>query len=126
MRRFRPFLAILLALLLLGAQQAAFAHLISHLHAPTATIEHCGDGSHHGDHDSLTHVCSTCLAFAALVGGALPSAPAALLGAADLAAPPLSPLLPAVAAAPFRHYRARAPPAFSQESAGPPQVILAP
>jgi len=109
MRRSRPFLALLLALLLLGAQQAAFAHLISHLGAETAAAGHRHDGGHDG-HDGLTHVCSTCLAFAAVAVGALPSAPAALAGAPDLVAPPLPPPLPAAGTAAFRRYLARAQP----------------
>jgi hypothetical protein len=110
MRRPRPFLAILLSLLLLGAQQAAFAHLISHLHAETAAVERHGDGGH-DHHGGLTHVCTTCLAFAALGSGALPSAPPAPLGALDLAAPPLPPVLPAEVGAAVSPYLARAPPA---------------
>lgn len=111
MRRPRPLLALLLSLLLLGAQQAAFAHLIGHLEAEMTAVEHRHD-HRHGDHDGLSHVCTTCVGLAVLVGGALPSAPAALLGTAPAAALPLTPLLPAVAAAPFPHYLARAPPSL--------------
>jgi hypothetical protein len=99
------------ALLLVFAQQAGLTHLIGHLGAGTSaqTIAQHEDRGHN-DALSLTHVCTTCIALAALGG------------------PPSSPFEPALAVsdnnaaigtAPtptrFRHfaaYRARAPPVF--------------
>ncbi len=112
MRRPRPFVALLLSLLLLGSQQAAFAHLISHIGAAhrLTVVENDGDAGH-GAAATLAHVCTTCVAFAAVTGGALPSAQPSLFGVADVAQTPLSSLLPAVAGAAVSPYRARAPPA---------------
>lgn len=80
MKRFRhPLFSLFLALLLVGAQQAAFAHLIAHFGVGTETVaKHEDDG--HGAALTLSHVCTTCIAFAALDG------------------PPAAPQLPSVAA----------------------------
>lgn len=112
MPRLRPLIAVLLSLLLLGAQQAAFAHMVGHIGAAgsVAVVDHDRDAGH-STAESLSHVCTTCVALAALTGGALPSAPVAPLGAAAVDAAPLPPLLPACPGAAFSLYRARAPPA---------------
>ena len=74
MKRFhRPLLALLLSLLLIGSQQAAFAHLLSHVHAGSAVATQLqGD---HGAIDQLADTCATCVAFAGVGGGTPPSAP---------------------------------------------------
>ena len=110
MNRLRPVLAILLTLLLLGAQQAALAHLAGHA-AAAGTIQPAGDGD--GDHGAgLTQLCTTCLAFAALDGAAaaavhllhLAQGCTELPGAHEALPPPDDPR---------RAHRARAPPAVS-------------
>lgn len=111
MKRFhRPFFALLLTLLLLGSQQAAFAHLIGHLGATTESIAHQED-SGHGAAFALSHVCTTCIAFVAVTGGGPASNHAPLLSAASVgerfcaASESLSPARRIVTC------RARAPPA---------------
>src|SRR4051812_43024111 len=80
MKRFRnPLFALFLALLLVGSQQAAFAHLITHFGGSGETVAKHEDGGH-GAALTLSHVCTTCISFAALDG------------------PPAAPQLPAVAA----------------------------
>ncbi len=109
--RLPPFLAVLLSLLLLGAQQGAFAHMIGHVGGAATTIvvaDHGDEG--HGEALSLSHVCTTCVSLAALAGVAPGPAPLAFHAAA-LAAPPLPPPPPACSGAVFSPYRARAPPA---------------
>jgi hypothetical protein len=64
--------AILLALLLLGGQQAAFAHLVGHGGVAAVAVAQSGDEDH-GAAVSLSHVCTTCLGVAALAGAAPPS-----------------------------------------------------
>ena len=84
MKRFRhPFFALLLALLLLGSQQAAFAHLISHLAATTESVATQEDNGH-GAALTLSHVCTTCIAFTALASGGPASSQAMLLLAATV------------------------------------------
>jgi hypothetical protein len=113
MRRQRspsPLIALLLALLFLAAQQAAFAHMIGHIGAAGVPTVVEGDTGH-GAVDGLADVCVTCVALAALTGGApLPAAPAAPCVAAAIAEPlpPALPVCPGAAASP---YLARAPPA---------------
>jgi len=48
-RRPSPLIAILCALFLLGAQQAAYANFIGHLGIPTETKWHEGSDAEHGD-----------------------------------------------------------------------------
>ncbi|MBL8486312.1 MAG: DUF2946 family protein [Rhodocyclaceae bacterium] len=113
MSRLRPFLAVLLALLLLGAQQAAVAHLVGHVAGSAAAVHALADSapegdSHHGA--GLTQLCATCLAFAALDGAA--AAPAPLLDLAEGRAvrpAPFAALPPTHR--PRRAHPARAPPA---------------
>ena len=84
MKRFhRPFFALLLALLLLGSQQAALAHLIGHLVTATESVAKQEDSSH-GAALTLSHVCTTCIAFAALASGGAASSHAPLLLAATV------------------------------------------
>ncbi len=84
MKRFhRPFFALLLALLLLGSQQAALAHLIGHLGATTESVAKQEDSSH-GAVLTLSHVCTTCIAFAALASGGPASSHVPLLLAASV------------------------------------------
>ena len=72
MKRFRhPFFALLLCLLLIGSQQAAFAHLLTHVTRGSATETQLQDES--GSIDHLADSCTSCIAFAGVGGGALPS-----------------------------------------------------
>jgi hypothetical protein len=108
-RPLRPLIAALLSLLLLGAQQAAFAHLIGHLAVGSATVTVTDDAGHNAA-DTLSHVCTTCVSAAALAGAApLPSMPALAQAAGSLAPPHVTPLRRVGALVSF--YRARAPPA---------------
>jgi len=80
MKRFhRPFLALLLSLLLIGSQQAAFAHLLGHIHAGAAVITQLQ--SDHDAIDQLADTCATCVAFAGVGGGTPPSASTASFAA---------------------------------------------
>lgn len=97
MRRvLHPFLALLFSLLLLGSQQAALAHMLGHAMAPAAaqaaTEVAQGQDAEHGAALVLSHVCTTCIAFAG----------------ADLAPP--APLPPAPTLAFIAAFRSRAPP----------------
>ncbi len=113
----QPLIAFLLALLLLGAQQAAVAHLVGHAAGPGSAVPGLadppggeGDGSDHGA--GLAQLCTTCLAFAALDGAA--AAPVHLLDLA--AAQSAAPGHPAAEPPSLPHrlaHRARAPPAIS-------------
>jgi hypothetical protein len=74
MKRFhRPFFALLLSLLLIGSQQAAFAHLLSHWHGGSAAAAQYHDD--HGAIDQLADTCTTCIAFAGIGGSAPSSSP---------------------------------------------------
>jgi hypothetical protein len=72
MKCFRhPLFALLLSLLLIGSQQAAFAHLLSHVYAGSAVVTQLqGD---HGAIDQFADTCATCVAFAGVGGGTPPS-----------------------------------------------------
>lgn len=105
----RQLIVLLCALLLLGAQQAAFAHLIGHFSFVAKSVTQPGNENGHGSEASLTHVCTACLAFTALAAAAslpaqLPAVPPALAetpvraGFSRIPAPDLLP------------YAARAPP----------------
>lgn len=113
MRRvLHPFLALLLSLLLLGSQQAALAHMLGHAVAPAAqastAIAH-GEDAGHGAALVLSHVCTTCIAFAAAdlapPAAFLPAVPAAARSAGSRVAVPPAPTLAFMAA-----FRSRAPP----------------
>lgn len=117
MRRvLNPFLALLFSLLLLGSQQAALAHMLGHAAAPTAqaatqlTTEVAqGQDVEHGAALVLSHVCTTCIAFAgadlAPPAPVLPVAFAANNPAAVAVAVTPAPTLGFIAA-----FRSRAPP----------------
>lgn len=108
--RLHPLIALLCALLLLGAQQAAYAHFIGHIGNQAETVAQEGGDADHGAASSLSHVCTTCASFAAL--DAAPPAVAASVPAcaatATFAPAPASTAIPAQPAPP---YAARAPPA---------------
>lgn len=65
-RRYAVTLVTLCALFLLGAQQAAFVHLLSHLGSRAESAVQPRDGGSHGTAPDLSHVCTLCAAFAAL------------------------------------------------------------
>jgi hypothetical protein len=111
MIRLRPFVAALLSLLLLGAQQVAFAHMIDHVGGASAavtTIDHNDDG--HGEALTLSHVCTTCVSASGLASAAPFGVPPRLTFDGAVEAPLAVTDLAVVAAAPLR-YLARAPPA---------------
>ncbi len=108
-RRQSPLIAILCTLFLLGAQQVAYAHWISHvgvsITAATAVHSEVSD-----DGNAASFVCTTCAAFAALTA-APPKfiAQIAVGHTAAIAIPDISSAdVPACSASP---YTARAPPA---------------
>lgn len=68
----RPFIALIAALLLVFAQQGALAHMIGHAGVAAESSIKQGEDQH-GAALSLSHICTTCVAFAALDGFA-PSA----------------------------------------------------
>lgn len=105
-------LAIFTALLLLGGQQAALAHMVGHA-AVQAGLD--GSAAAHSDDEghgaalALSHVCTTCLAFAGADGAPPSQAPVLALAEGEtttavLAAPP-APTLAFLAA-----FLSRAPP----------------
>ena len=106
LRRYALTLVMLSALSLLGAQQAAFVHFLSHLGSRAETVLEPQGGGSHGKITDLS--CTTCAAFASLDA-------APLVHALPLAAMPL-PKETSLYAAPVvqaRHsgqYLARAPP----------------
>lgn len=61
----RPFIALIAALLLVFAQQAALAHMIGHSGAAAQSRIQQNEDSH-GAALSLSHACTTCIAFSAL------------------------------------------------------------
>lgn len=113
MRRPRhPLIVLLCALCLLGAQQAAYAHLLSHFGfgahlAATAATDDSDAG--HGAATTLSHVCTTCAAFSALDTPPLLAAPRFSAAAGDAAALP-RPTAHRLTATPAPPYGARAPP----------------
>ena len=118
MRRvLNPFLALLLSLLLLGSQQAALAHMLGHAVAPAAaqvatqlsTDVAQGQDAEHGAALVLSHVCTTCIAFAA--ADLAPPAPVLPLAfAADNAPAHALAVAPAPTLARLAAFRSRAPP----------------
>jgi hypothetical protein len=111
MIRLRPFLAVLLSLLLLGAQQAAFAHMVGHIGGASAavtTVDHDDQG--HGEALNLSHVCTTCVGASGLAFAAPCGVPPRLTfdGAVEA---PIAAATPSFAAEPPQRYQARAPPA---------------
>lgn len=110
MKRLRPFVAILLTLLLLGAQQAAVAHLVGHASATVATQAGADPDPEHGA--GLAQLCTTCLAFAALDGAAAGAVHLLDLAQAQADPPGAHAALPPREPS-WRAHRARAPPAVS-------------
>lgn len=112
MRRvLNPFLALLLSLLLLGSQQAALAHMLGHAVAPaqTATEVVHGQDAEHGAALVLSHVCTTCIAFAA--GDLAPPAPVLPVAFAANDATALAVTVPPAPTFAFiAAFRSRAPP----------------
>lgn len=118
MRRvLNPLLALLLSLLLLGSQQAALAHMLGHAVAPAAaqaatqlsTDVAQGQDAEHGAALVLSHVCTTCIAFAA--ADLAPPAPVLPLAfATDSAATHAVAVAPAPTLALLAAFRSRAPP----------------
>lgn len=109
--RSSPLIAVLLSLLLLGAQQGAFAHMIGHLGGATGHVTLVAQGDDgHGEALSLSHVCTTCVTAAALFAAAPPGVPASptVAGVADA---PGSMVVTAIPAPAPPVYLARAPPA---------------
>lgn len=118
MRRFlHPFLALCLSLLLVSGQQAAFAHMVAHMvgHAAgpsaagLATDVAQGEDADHNAALTLSHVCTTCIAFA----GVDATPPASLLPlalAADRSATPDAAVPPAPTLRFSAAFRSRAPP----------------
>lgn len=108
MTRLRSFIAVLLSLVLVGAQQMAFAHMIGHLGASTVSVATGGDEGH-GEALSLSHVCTTCVGASALMVGAPCGVPPPLTfeGCAVGPTSAWAVLLDSSAATP---YLARAPP----------------
>jgi hypothetical protein len=85
-RRPGPFFALLLAFLLVFAQQAAVAHLIGHLGSNVEQVVQQDEAGSHAAAQSLSHVCTTCLAFAGLDAAApLPQLILAVAATAPLA-----------------------------------------
>jgi hypothetical protein len=118
MNRLRPLIAVLLSLVLLGAQQVAFAHMIGHIgaaavhaHAVTEAAE-ATDRSDPGHREALnlSHVCTTCVSASGLAAGAPLTGPSGLTFDGSFATPAAVPVA-AHRAAVLLRYRARAPPA---------------
>jgi len=110
MRRFlHPFLALLLSLLLVSGQQAALAHMLAHAAGGSAVQLAQQDDNDHGAALSLSHVCTTCIAFASAdatpPASLLPLALAEEQSATPAGAEPPAPTLSFSAA-----FRSRAPP----------------
>lgn len=110
MRRFlHPLLALILSLLLVSGQQAALAHMLAHA-TVTRTVEAAQEGDvDHGAALSLSHVCTTCIAFA----GVDVAPPAPLLPFATAAEGVATPNIAVPPAPTFGFsaaFRSRAPP----------------
>lgn len=111
MTRLRPLVAVLLSLLLLGAQQAAFAHMIGHIGAVGAAVTTVdGDDEGHGEALTLSHVCTTCVSASGLASAAPLGVPPRLAFDGVFDAPMVATALTVALASP-RCYLARAPPA---------------
>ena len=107
--RLHPLIVVLCALFLIGAQQAAYAHFLGHLGFAVETQAGDRGDAGHDAGDTLSHVCTTCAAFAAL--DAAPPVVAMPPPLANAAATALAPAASAhVAARSTLPYAARAPP----------------
>ncbi len=105
----RQLILLLCALFLLGAQQAAFAHLIGHFGFAAESVTQPGNEDGPGSLPSLSHVCTTCLAFTALAAAAPPLAQFPAVPSA-LAETPVRTEFLRVPAPGVLPYAARAPP----------------
>jgi hypothetical protein len=106
-------MALLLSLLLLGAQQVAFAHMIGHIGsvsgpANAITTAHQGDDGH-GEALTLSHVCTTCVSASGLAAAAPCAVPPRLTFSGAFAVPVSATIHAVLVAKPYR-YLARAPP----------------
>jgi hypothetical protein len=113
----RAAFALVLSLLLIATQQAAFAHMIDHIGQLSGQAsgrldscaavqqgdDHCGKASH------LSHVCATCVGIAGLTSAAPVGAPPPLSFDGSFAAPVGAPCAASVAVT-TPCYFARAPP----------------
>jgi len=106
----RSLLALIVGLVLLLGQQAAWTHLVSHLGGQSAQSV-APTEANHGAGDGLSLVCGTCLAFAGLDAGPAPQAKAPTLSS--------EPVRHVVAVLAFRgetlsrYFLARGPPVVS-------------
>ncbi len=110
MKHFRHrWFALLLSLLLLSSQQAAFAHLLTHVQGGQDKVARIQNLE--GAIDGAAETCTSCIAFAG-VGGSAP--PVAVTSSIDVVVGDsyLLPLVVAVASRPATRHRARAPPTF--------------
>jgi hypothetical protein len=107
--RLPRWLTLVLALLLLGGQQAALAHMAGHIAGGAGTQVVAGQGDdEHGAALTLSHVCTTCIALDSFAAP-LPALPQiALVETACGVAP--APTFSAPTLCPPRPYAARAPP----------------
>ncbi|MBU1645381.1 MAG: DUF2946 family protein [Gammaproteobacteria bacterium] len=107
-------LILAFALLLVGGQQAALAHMIGHVadygsHGEAAHSVATEGDADHGAALTLSHVCTTCLTLDTF-SAPLPALPPLAFAAGTAAVPP-APTFLAHVAPPPRPYSARAPPA---------------
>ncbi|MDP2809954.1 MAG: hypothetical protein Q8O34_07360 [Rhodocyclaceae bacterium] len=114
MRRFlHPLLALFLSLLLIGSQQAALAHMLGHAAAPAAARSGAqvaqGEDAEHGAALVLSHVCTTCIAFADAEAAPAASLPPLAISEGRTATPALA-VPPAPTLAFIAAFRSRAPP----------------
>lgn len=107
-------LVLAFALLLVGGQQSALAHMLGHAMGEAAATSQVVVAQHgdddHGAALTLSHVCTTCLALDTFAAP-LPVLPR-LAFAGGVAAVPPAPTFSTPAIAPLRRYAARAPPAL--------------
>lgn len=110
--RLPRWLLFFFALLLVGGQQAALAHMIGHVadlgSAQHEVVAQQGDDEH-GAALTLSHSCTTCIALDTFAAP-LPTLPPLALGEAACAVPP-APTFSGPDTCPPRPYAARAPPA---------------
>jgi hypothetical protein len=107
--RLPRWLPFVFALLLLGGQQAAFAHMVAHLGGGAANqaVAHGGDDEH-GAALGLSHVCTTCVALDSFAAP-LPALHGLAVAAGAYGVPP-APTFSDHDTCPPRPYAARAPP----------------
>jgi hypothetical protein len=106
----RRLIACLVALLLVFAQQAAFAHLIGHAGVAAQAVAQPDRDTGHDAALTLSHQCTTCLAFAALASPAPIAVTPSIPSLAGLAGVPVQwPQRPAPQR-PLLAYLSRAPP----------------